>query len=128
MTALEQEALPEAYEAAKAYGSRAIWTKYPAAVVDEDASSVDLGSPQNYDVVILPPDELSEQFDADGNLVERAGVRFDLMTGALTAEAIAFTPALGDFCTVNGVQRRVRSLNAELTGDYVAYYTVEARG
>ena len=126
-TALEVEALPEAYEAVKAYGTTATFTLYPDAVSDDVESEVDLGTPTPHVVRIIPPEVLEAKLSEDGSQVEEAGVRFDMMTGALTSEPIAFVPKIGDRVTVEGEEYRVRSVTPEITGHHVGYYTIEAR-
>lgn len=126
-TAIELEALPEAYQAVKDYGTTATFTLYPSATSDEVDSEVDLGAPQVHTVRIIPPDMLESSFSEDGSQLENEGVRFDMMTGALTAEAISFVPSIGDRVAVAGKNYRVRSVSPEISGHHVAYYTIEAR-
>ena len=126
-TALELDVLPEAFEAVKAYGTTATFTLYPNATTDEVESSVTLGAPEVHVVRIVPPDLLESKFAEDGSLVDSGGVRFDMMTGALTDEPIGFVPKIGDRVSVAGEDYRVRSVRPEISGDHVAYYTIEAR-
>lgn len=126
-TPLELEALPEAFEAVKENGTTATFTLYPSAVTNTDDSEVTLGAPVEHVVRIIPPDDLSAEFAADGSLVLSEGVSFAVMSGALTSEPIAFVPAPGQHCTVRGKPYRVRSVRPEISGDHVAYYEVEAR-
>lgn len=126
-TTLEAEALPEAYEAVKEFGTTATFTLYPSAVTNTDDSEVTLGAPTSHVVRIIPPDSLAAEFDAEGNLTLAEGVAFTVMSGALTAEEISFVPAVGQHCTVRGKEYRVRSVHTEVSGDHVAYYEVEAR-
>lgn len=126
-TALELEVLPEAYQAVKDYGTTATFTLYPSATSDEVESEVTLGASVTHVVRIVPPDVLESKLSEDGSQLESEGVQFDMMTGALTAEAISFTPALGDRVAVAGKNYRVRSVRPEISGDHVAYYTIEAR-
>lgn len=126
-TALELDVLPDAWEAVKAYGTTAVFTLYPNESTDEVESTVALGTPVTHTVRITPPDELSAELAEDGSQVEGAGLKFDLFTGALTPEEIAFVPAIGQRITIGGQPYRVRKLNAERSGDHIVYYTVEAR-
>ncbi len=126
-TALETRVLPKAFAAVKKYGTTATFTLYPDAVADTDESNVELGNPVVHTVRITPPDALAESFSDDGKLVLSSGVKFQLMTGALTSEPIAFVPEPGQVCTVAGKQYRVRKADAVPSGDQVAYYEIEAR-
>lgn len=126
-TALESKLLPKSHAAVKKYGTTATFTLYPSAVVDTDTSEVNLGAPQVHTVRITPPEGLSAEFAPDGSLVEEEGVSFFVSTGALTSEAITFTPAISQIVTVRGREYRARVVEAVVSGDEVALYRVEAR-
>jgi hypothetical protein len=126
-TALEQEALPELYAEAKLYCPRATFTLYPNAAADAVESEVDLGASVTHEVVTLPPDILEARMDEDGSQIENEGIAFDMLTGAATAEAITFVPAIGQLVTFRGVQYFVRKVQGDVTGDHIGSYSIEAR-
>ena len=125
-TALETKLLPKAHAAVKKYGTTATFTLYPSATVDTDTSEVNLGSPTTHSVYITPPEPLETKFSADGAMVQEDGIRFNVSSGALTSDALSFTPAIGQSVTVRGLAYRVRSVNSIVSGDLVALYEIEA--
>lgn len=126
-TALEAKLLPKAHAAVKKYGTTAAFTLYPSAVTNTDDSEVTLGAPQVHTVCITPPEAIETEFAPDGSAIEEEAIKFFVSSGALTSEAIAFTPAIGQSVTVRGRAYRVRKVNAVASGDQIALYDVEAR-
>ena len=121
-TQLDKKLLPKVEKLINKLGKVITYRTYPNAVVDEIASSVELGDPVDIGIKSLPPSQVKNSL-VNGDVI-RTG---DMVTG-IAGKDVPFVPDTDTtIAIVDGVLHRISIVKPVYSGERICLYTLVLR-
>lgn len=120
-TALDLQIGPAVLAVIARVGKVVTWTVKSGGTKNPTAGTVDGVTTTNYTVKCSPPSAYEQRY-VDGKLIQQGDAKL-----ILAGQGLAFTPALGQSVTIDGVVWRVLGVDPIYSGELIAAWKVQVR-